>query len=106
MQEHFDKHHPRKISRLFVYRNLKQFCAHLCYNLHSPKNNEVVNRCLDSRNYIVWIRIDIPFTSDSGIKMTYTEYWDETGFYVWEHNGTKTADISNLGTPKQYASLS
>lgn len=55
---------------------------------------------LDSRGFLLWIRIDIAIEGNK----TYTEYWTQEDGYmaIWEHRLGKNAKLEQLGTPKEF----
>ena len=57
---------------------------------------------LDGRGNITEIRIDIPFTDDTGKSYWYTEYWNKEYVAVWEHTLSSETPMTDLGDPNMY----
>jgi hypothetical protein len=57
---------------------------------------------IDSRGNITEIRIDIPYTDDTGKSYWYTEYWNKEYVAVWEHTLSKETPMGDLGDPNMY----
>jgi len=57
----------------------------------------------DSRNFLTYIRIDIPTLDDNDNPILYTEYWDMDAqtLEIWEGQNSRTTPIRELGQAKE-----
>ncbi len=57
----------------------------------------------DSRNFLTYMRIDIPTLDSNDNPVLYTEYWDMDAqtFEIWEGQNSRTTPIRELGNPKE-----
>lgn len=57
----------------------------------------------DSRNFLTYLRIDIPVLDDNDMPANYTEEWDADTqtFRSWQGQTTRTTPIKELGSPKK-----
>lgn len=62
----------------------------------------------DSRNFITYLRIDIPVLDDNDLPANYTEEWDADTqtFKSWQGQTTRTTPITELGSPKEIIAFS
>jgi hypothetical protein len=62
----------------------------------------------DSRNFLTYMRIDIPTLDDNDNPILYTEYWDmETQtLEIWEGQNSRTTPITDLGGTKTITAFS
>lgn len=62
----------------------------------------------DSRNFLTYLRIDIPVLDDNDLPANYTEEWDvdTQTFRSWQGQTTRTTLITELGSPKEVMAFS
>ncbi len=62
----------------------------------------------DSRNFLTYLRIDIPVLGDDDLPANYTEEWDvETQtLRIWQGQTTRTTPINELGSPMEVTAFS
>lgn len=62
----------------------------------------------DSRNFITYLRIDIPVLDENDMPANYTEEWDvdTQTLKTWQGQTTRTTPIKELGSPKEVMAFS
>lgn len=62
----------------------------------------------DSRNFLTYMRIDVPTLDDNDNPILYTEYWDMDAqtLEIWEGSNSRTTPIKDLGGTKTITAFS
>lgn len=62
----------------------------------------------DSRNFITYLRIDIPVLDDNDLPANYTEVWDldSLTLQIWQGQTSKTTPVKELGSPRETIAFS
>lgn len=57
----------------------------------------------DSRNFLTYLRIDIPVLDDNDLPANYTEVWDldSLTLQIWQGQTSKNTPVKELGSPKE-----